>query len=290
MQHGFLILAHRDPQLCLRLIRHLRRLDGEVWVHVDARSDLEAFMPQALEAEGGVTFLRSRQAVNWGGFNMVQATLDLLHAMQPHGYDRYTLLSGDTYPIKGPEETARYFAKDTCFLSGLGGPPSAEKQRRLNEVYAPDTRLGRLRGGQAWSALAAADLPDLAALPGVLAGRPDFLRRVQYRCGSQWWSLPGAVVETLLDFVAHDPEFVAHLRFSAVPDEAFFQSAFATAGLQPLAWRDPPVFDLWDRQPKPFLFDALEQLPLLQAARQPFGRKFTSAAPELLQALDQAWD
>jgi hypothetical protein len=95
---AYLILCHRDPQQFARLIAALDT-DAEFFVHVDAKAPAEQFRSATKSAN--VHFIADRIKVYWGGFSIVQATLNLMLAGSSRGhYDRYVLLNGLDYPIK----------------------------------------------------------------------------------------------------------------------------------------------------------------------------------------------
>ena len=100
MKIAYLILAYHQPEHVARMIGHLDDGDARFFVHIDAKVDIEPFR-RAIRSPR-VAFAARRREVNWGGWNMVQATLDMLEqalAADP-SFDYFQLLSDSCYPIR----------------------------------------------------------------------------------------------------------------------------------------------------------------------------------------------
>jgi hypothetical protein len=105
MRIAYLILAHRQPQHVGALINQLDDGNARVFLHIVAKSDIAAFR-QAIRSERAV-LLDQRLPIHWGGWNMVQATLDLLRRAHQEGESTYyQLLSDSCYPLKSNVEIA----------------------------------------------------------------------------------------------------------------------------------------------------------------------------------------
>ena len=286
MKNGVLVLAHRDAEHCLRLVRRMAPVVEGIWIHVDAKADIADFAQIEEQFPTKVFFPAVRHSINWGGFNMVQATLSSLQQMRGAGYDRYSLISGDTYPIRGNDYIRNYLSQEKDYISDLSAPPPAQKMNRIHRVYVPDTEVGSLKPDSHWRHTTPEDLEHFATLPEVFETRKQFLEKIKYRAGSQWWSLRRSSLDAVFDFIHANPDFIQHLRYSAVPDEAFFQTAFATIGLPFEPEARTPVYDVWHLNPQPFVFTEAEHLGLLNSPHQPFARKFSSKSNALLDLLD----
>jgi hypothetical protein len=106
---AYLILAHHQPRHLGRLVEQLDDGNATFLIHVDRKSDLAPF--RRAVASTRATFLPERLSINWGGWNMVQATLDLLKRAKSKGAgDYYQLLSDSCYPIKSNRDIAAKLA------------------------------------------------------------------------------------------------------------------------------------------------------------------------------------
>src|SRR4051812_14448669 len=119
MKVAFLLTAYHQPAHLARLVKALSCPWAWFFVHVDLKKDISPFVAM-LPADVRVTYLRhdQREVCNWGGFGVVQATLNLINAAVKtgEGFDRYCLLSGSDYPIKASEEIYESFSSSREFL------------------------------------------------------------------------------------------------------------------------------------------------------------------------------
>src|ERR1700712_1548857 len=106
-----LILAHHNPAQLGRLISRLSHPDADVYVHVDAKFDIEPFC--FISKTPNVYFIQNRVKVHWGSYSMVQATVngftEILATQK--AYSHINLLSGDDYPIKSTAQIHEFFAQ-----------------------------------------------------------------------------------------------------------------------------------------------------------------------------------
>src|SRR3990172_12171962 len=86
---------------------------------------------------------RQPRAIHWGGFNMVQATLDLIRAARTGSvpFDRFCLLSGADYPIKTRAEVRRTLDCDLEFLGVERSMDQPEYRKRVTGYHVNDNRL-----------------------------------------------------------------------------------------------------------------------------------------------------
>lgn len=69
MKHAFMIMAHSEFDLLMRLLRRLDHEDNEIFVHIDKKAqpgeDVEADMLRTCQKSK--VKLTARHCVNWGG-------------------------------------------------------------------------------------------------------------------------------------------------------------------------------------------------------------------------------
>lgn len=280
--HCIMILAHRAPNLFKRLGARLRS-DFTVIGHLDASADRSAF------ATDDIAVLPQSHRVRWGSYAMIAAALDLLrHGLALEGTETFTLISGDTYPICSPGRLKEILdQRIDCIDSDIVAPTSETSQRIVN-TYLPDTRIGELRPGMHFLHRHLDE--DLTALVAEAErsrlARPEFLRDYRYAKGAQWWSLTRATAEKILGLVAADPRLVEAMRFSAIPDEAFFQTAIAKLDLHDTI-RPSLVLAKWDTVPAPYTFEKVEDIVFLKDQKRPLARKFGEASDALIDRIEQ---
>jgi len=216
----FLVLAHTDPCLCGRLANALGP-NHDVFVHVDAKSDIRPFLEQRVHSR--VAFINERVRVSWAGFSMVRATLQLIRAalLQCPSCTHLVLLSGQDYPIK-PLDT---------FLHHLAASPSRQFMK-LGVMNTP------ARNPQNYRITRYSFLDQLALIPssslrtwakvGIKAFTYAFRRKpisgLEPFFGSQWWAITPACARHVVNSVKSHREFVDFCRYSFCPDEHFFHT------------------------------------------------------------------
>lgn len=279
--HCILILAHRLPWLFERLAVSLSS-HFALAAHVDASADADAFRAD------GVDVIASRHRIRWGSYAMVAAALDLLrHGLKDRNLGTFTLISGDTFPLAAPGSIARLLDERRDRIDSNIVQPTSDTLERIRNVYLPDTRLGELRPGMPFlhrhldEDLSA----EFAAAERARRERPAFLAGHRYAKGSQWWSLTRDTAERIVALAESDRTFVDAFRFSAIPDEAFFQTAVVKLGLHEAAGPGL-VYAKWDTVPAPYTFEASVDIDLLRGQPRPLARKFGDASGGLIHRVE----
>jgi len=227
---AFLILAHEQPSLLARLLRHLAGPESPCFVHVDAKVARAPF-DEAITGLSHVDVLSDRATVRWAGFGMVDATLRLLTTARAAGpFDRYCLLSGSDLALRSRAATLehllatdREWMRIRCRL--LGAVPRRE-DRRIQQRHWMDVRLLNSRErptGVADRAARAILRRAVTTMNRLLPPRDYVSGLVPYK-GSQWWCLTDGCAAHVLSFVASRPDVVAFHRTVFAPDEIFFHS------------------------------------------------------------------
>lgn len=280
-----LILAHAKPAVTDRLVRRMLEAGIACYVHVDAKADLAPF-ERALPAEAHL--LRDRVQVWWAGFSMIEAVCRLAEAaLAEPAHTHFLHVSGDTYPIKPMPRLIEMMTSDLDWIDNWDVPAGDPTLSRIERCYLPDCAIGNLSQRESYA--------DRHLDPGTVARFKDFGRVFgikqasrfpwRYAKGANWWLLRRETLLRCLHVYRHQPEIVDWFRYSAHPDESFFNSVTLNAFGQPSAY-GCPIFALWDRQPRPFEFRSADDLPLLRTAWQPLARKFAADSLPLLEAID----
>lgn len=109
MKTAHLFLVHNHPQHLYRVIQRMNHPDFDFYIHLDRKQPIEPFLP--LLDFPNVFFIKKRVKVRWGGYSIVQATLngilEISKSSTPYKY--INLLSGQDYPLKPAEELALFY-------------------------------------------------------------------------------------------------------------------------------------------------------------------------------------
>lgn len=216
MRIAYLVLAHDNPVHLKRLVKRLAAPGAAFYVHVDAKSNLDAFTHLGPE----VSLCKRRINCGWGDISLVEATLELMKdaALEPRGFDYFVLLSGACYPLHTPDHIENFLAcnRGTEFIETFA-LPNVTYHKPLERITRFWIRKGKPLARLRW--------PLQRFLNKVLPLR-DYDKALgggEPVTGSQWWCLTGEAVRHVLDVTANQPAFYRFCKFVDCPDEFYFQ-------------------------------------------------------------------
>lgn len=199
----YVLLVHRDASQTMRLIRSLQDGDRSHFVvHVDGKVPIPIELEAYANKSTNVFVMREgRVNVTWGGFSVVQATLNAMSYGFFLGlkFDRIINLSGTTYPLATPREIramlSRFATDDE--LMYVDRRPNVPSPKAWHYFVECDNRLHRI------------------ARLGLPYGLP-------LRTGSQWFIISRRFGEYLLQDEDLVTPYMAYARHIIVADENFF--------------------------------------------------------------------
>lgn len=269
MSIGYLILAHRDPRQLQTLVTDLRaQTDGPILVHLDLKArPLFSDCVAALERLERVVVI-SRRAVHWGGFSIVQATLDgareLLARWPEVSHVKH--LSGQDYPI-------RPLAEFEAWVGALGGRSAIDHNPLPYSEWGAAGGLDRVDRVWLYRGKHRVAWPLRRALP------PG----VTFHGGSAFWCLARAHLQHVLD---RRDALAALFRRSFIPDETYFHTLVLNSPYREEVVNFPLTLTLWrSNASSPQILTVWDLDQILQAEGF-FGRKFDSfLSSELIEFL-----
>lgn len=206
MSHAYLILCHTPPY-------HIATLaachpEHHYYIHYDLKCSMTKL--DFLRNLANVHILSNRVSVNWGGFSMILATLNLFQAALSHPHNRYFhLMSGDCAPLATAETIEAEFAQygnNTLFLQ-CENVPHLRYRLRFSAPHA-DTTWQRSFIGKILTKIM--QLADKIVPSQQMAWQ-----------GSQWFSADRTALQMLFDASLGEPS--DYFAKKLVPDEHFFQ-------------------------------------------------------------------
>lgn len=251
MTIAVLVLGYRQPGVLSLVLPVYRQAGFDVFVHVDGKASLPAYAG-ALGAEAQhCRFSEPRSTIFWGGFTMVEATLNLLQsALSAGAYSRFLLVSDDTLPVASIARLRDVLNFDIDRVSAREIPSDELFYQRYQRFFMLDHPATSLLGRPIESAFM--DEALFAKLARLQALRTRGKTRLPLYYGSQWWCLRRQTAELVLRLHRERDDLRESFEFSAVPDEMYIQTMVANYGPGPLA--GGPVYVDWTRQPKPYVF------------------------------------
>ena len=227
MKIAYGILCHTDPNHIGRLAKKLtKNVNSKVFVHVDKKVDITPFENQLLDKKN-VYVLSNRVEINWGGYQAIEATINLMQtAKNIFKFDRFVLLQGLEYPIKSGKEIEDFFVKnfDTEFLlaQNISTIDNLEEQHKYRLYY----KFGS--SSIFWKIINKTNcfLVKKRIVPHL---KKNYIRDKQ---GKKMWIYQGCAqfgitylaVEYILNFNATNPKFNSYFKTMFAPDEAYFHT------------------------------------------------------------------
>jgi hypothetical protein len=201
-------MAHTRPAQVARLVARLEAPGDQIYVHVDAQVPQEPFT-QALAPYPSVEWT-ARHRCRRTSYGLMAATLDGMRAALAGGADYISVISGQDYPIKPVEELRSHLngRAGTCFMNfwELPNPRWEVPDGGLWRVEVRHYQLGRRRFR----------IPN--RFTPFIPRRRVPLGLTPY-AGADWWTLPRAAVQHIVDFVERHPEVVRFYRHTLAPSE-----------------------------------------------------------------------
>jgi Core-2/I-Branching enzyme len=272
IKHAILIIAHLDHDAVLRLIKSLKHERVRVFVHLD-RSTIKQFDLKALTSEGAT--VKSFRSVNWGGYSVVDATLQLLtFARTSESFASYSLLSGQDYPLIAITRLVTELDELKCSYIDYWTDENPAWHKRYERYYFHDNRMSKFLN--AISRRVSRILPRRSKPP-----------ELKVFFGSTWWTLLHEHVEQVLSFANENPSTMKWYRHIHIPDESLVQTAILNSKNGLCLDRNTRRFiSFTDSAAHP---DFIQQKDLSRAlsGRFWFGRKFDERQfPGVLDTID----
>src|SRR5689334_18968073 len=127
LKQAVALLVHKDEAQVNALINILKT-HFDVFVHIDKKSDI---IPENIVTKN----VWKEIAVNWGAYNMVEATMFLYKQILStgHPYSHVILLSGDALPVKSNQYISEFLSRfpETSFLENKPADELRLERRRL---------------------------------------------------------------------------------------------------------------------------------------------------------------
>lgn len=271
MRLAHLILAHSNPGQLTRLVKNLTYANDDIYIHIDAKTELQTFLPLAQLPH--VFLIEKREKVYWGAYSIVQATLNGFEAILACGkqYDFINLLSGQDYPIKPLAQTHSFLEanKGKAFMEFYSVQQTwTEAIPRITEYHLTNYHFPGAHLLQKWVNKV---LPKRKMPLGMVAvGR------------AQWFTITGEQVKYIVYFLHKNPSVKRFFSLTWGADEFVFQTILYNSphknnmvnnSLRYIDWSGGGV------SPKTF---AIEDAAAILQSDKFFARKFDAAADNAL--------
>lgn len=283
MKHAYLILAHGSYSLLQRLVSAIDDERNDIFIHIDRK---QKELPRIQVRHSRLFLLdRERVSVFWGDVSVVAAEFALMASAYKQGeYAYYHLLSGVDLPLKSQNDIHDFFethqGKEFIgFYDGADLSVSLVRKVQRYHLFAQDFR------GSGLVFLAKRIARALAIRVQEFLGIKRHTN-IRFAKGTQWWSLTGALIESLLSkqaeilslykhtFCADEIAIQTYVYNSPFMAQVFAPEDEAKSSLRHIGWRDGALYD-WTRAD----YEDLKHSTAL------FARKFNEEDPDFLDSI-----
>ena len=271
MKITYLILAHDEPAHLERMIEALDHPNAEFIIHIDKKSNTRSFFTGKLQGFKNVFFLKKRLPVSWGGFSMVEATLNLVRAALRQNKKGYLiLLSGHDFPVKPADYIYNFLVSNygTEFLESFALPYS---------TWDMNGGLGRI--AYYWF-IDKVGLDDSRRLYYIQkkAGliRPYFQDFTPYG-GAQWWTLTCECADYIVKYIRFNTVYKEFYELTYIPDEMFFHSIILNSPFKKNVLNNNLRYIDWNTGPEYPRVLTNDDLEKIIGSERLWARKFSSA-------------
>lgn len=202
MKHAYMILAHNEWEILKILVSCLDDERNDIYVHFDKKVKE---VPELDCKKAGLHILEDRVAVYWGDLSVVEAEYKLLEAAHKNGpYAYYHLLSGVDLPLKSQDYIHRFFEenKGKEFIGYTLTEITPEVVRKVQRwhLFPEDFKNQKI-----WKQILRALWIRVQEVAGYKRNRT-----VDFKKGSQWFSITEGFVEYVLEHKAWVMETFSH--------------------------------------------------------------------------------
>ncbi|PSF38060.1 hypothetical protein C7H19_06200 [Aphanothece hegewaldii CCALA 016] len=243
MKIAYLILAHDNHRHLQRLVEAISSPLSMCFIHIDQKSDLCLF--SSIKGQN-VVLSNRREAVYWGDFSMVEATLILIRQAlaDPRCFDRFVLLSGTDYPLRSVSYIESFFKHHPAveFINLVQMPAETERKlmwRLTCRVIRSQDPLGVKLIKMFTNKL------RIGIVPRHLNYKKCLGHLIPY-AGDQWWALSREACQYIQTFVEKEPVITNFFKDTFCPDEMFFQIILGNSSFKPRIYRNITYMDWGD--------------------------------------------
>jgi hypothetical protein len=282
MKVACLILAYNGAQVLARSLPILAEAGFDVFIHLDRKASREPYVQVLGDAGRRCVFIDDPYEIHWGGYAMMQAELKLLAKARAAGpYDKYLLISDDSFPVVPPDQLRDRLSGDADLITAVRQDRASYIYDRYYDFYCFDHVTTSIRGGPRTGIVDVA-LENKIAEIAVL--RRIGKKSIDVYWGSQFWALGKDSVDLVLRLAADDRHLAKSFEYAALPDELMVQSIIGNYTTHE-ALTTGPVYADFSQEGGPRVMATLAEVPLDLQPSHLFLRKIAPGATELLDAM-----
>ena len=243
---ALLFLVHKSPEQFAHLLRRLDDRRFDFYIHVDAKSDINQFLPVERQIKtSNVHWIRNRVKTYFNDFSLVEATCNAMKAAYSEGdYLYYILLTGQDYPIKSNNQIYKklYASYPTAYIDMYGVDDAflygVNWVKNIGYSYFSQSlrkKLQRSLGHKFYYSSYGRIVKVLPKIYDFLMTRLSYSPRKRiktteytYSAGSHFWMLPDVAVRHIINVFEHDTDINVVFQHIAAPEESYFQTVLSS--------------------------------------------------------------
>jgi len=280
MKVAHLIITYTNPAQTERMIKRMWHPDFDFYVHVDAKLPISSH--DNLISIPNVYMIQNRVKVEWAAYSTIQSEFNGIQEIleSKRGYDFISLLSGQGYPIKSPNQIKQFY-KDRegklllKYRSFQDDWP--EGMERIKRYYLVDYQF---KGQYFLEKLINRIFPKRKVLPNI-----------HFYGSSMFWAISPAAAAYVLETVNKDARVKWFFKHTWAPDEFLFQTILLNSSFAPKVINENCHYYQHDPQtPNPKVLSIKDFNDIITSDRI-YARKFNmNESPEIMDAIDQYID
>lgn len=215
-KHAYLILAHNQPEILEILLKELDIKENDIYIHLDVKSDISKDHLKTIVKNASL-FFTERLSIQWGGYSIVEATLNLLEQALKTEHIYYHFLSGVDLPLRDIGTINKFYEENIGkqFIRFFSEEKAkTEYDSRFGYKSYFRDKFGRTRN--MWAILNRIGL----TLQKGLHIYDDRLKNC-FHIGSQFWDI---TEELASDLVNNRARFKKLYKYTSCSDEIFVQT------------------------------------------------------------------
>ncbi|MGN7205935.1 beta-1,6-N-acetylglucosaminyltransferase [Pedobacter sp. SAFR-022] len=267
MQIAHLIVAHKNPEQLLRLLKRLQHPNFDLFVHIDKKIPIEQFSHIMRDAK--FLFIKNRTACNWGGNSVLMSIIKSVREIVDSGkkYDFINVISGQDYPLMSTEKMLAFFQSNlgTSFISYDHASDSQWWQLARNRYEKYHFTDLNVPGKYLLQNIVNTLLPKR---------KFPFFKTLYGGSKSTWWTITGDCALYLVSTLEENRKLNSFLKYAWCTDEFVVATIIMNSPFRHKTENNNLRYIDWSEQkasPKTLTF---EDLAAMKASNMVFARKF----------------
>lgn len=243
--HAILIMAHKNPDQIIRLVRFFPKNQCVCFIHIDAKSSIDKneLKTQFENEKANAIVIDESISGVLACWSLVEVSILLLkQAIQYERehqirFDHFRLLSGQDYPIKSFSEYDTFLNEKPDEYVGIQFADEEQEVREkfLRWRYPRPREYAALHSKRKlWNTISIGWCHLFEIVKTRIIGTPEeFLikHHVKPVGGPSWWTISHNLADEILDEYEKNGMITRVIRQTATPEESYIQTIYANSAL-----------------------------------------------------------